>query len=128
MKLRFVAGALLLMATVATPARSQAATPESTKQPCQLISTNPPDFDPYQFVPKQVDFKRINRFPKVAFIVSEDGIVTNIRILNGTGSGKLDQGLVKSLKAWKYKPQPGCSFEISTRLIIDIGSTGNKGH
>jgi TonB family protein len=78
-----------------------------TTKLCQLISANPPDFNLFQFVPKEVDFKGLNRSPKVSYVVHEDGSVSNVKILKGTGSGKVDAGLVKSIQAWKYKPQPG---------------------
>jgi TonB family protein len=93
----------------------------TTKQVCQLVSANPPDFNPFQFVPKVADFTRLNRRPKVSFAVDEDGSVGNVKVLKGTGSPKLDAGLVKSIQAWKYKPQPGCMVETSMAVVIDIG-------
>ena len=93
----------------------------ATTQGCQLIPANPPGFHIYQFIPKVADFTKLNRFPKVAYVVNEDGSVTNVKILKGTGSPKVDAGLVKSIQAWKYKPQPGCTFEMSMGVIIDIG-------
>jgi TonB family protein len=93
---------------------------KATKQVCQLISANPPDFNPFQFVPKEVDFKRLNRSPKVTYVVNEDGSVSNVKILKGTKSPKVDAGLVKSIQAWKYKPQPGCTVETSMVVVIDI--------
>jgi TonB family protein len=93
---------------------------KAKKQVCQLISANPPDFNPFQFVPKEMDFRRLNRSPKVAYVVNEDGSVSNVKILKGTGSLKVDAGLVKSIQAWKYKPQPGCTVETSMVVVIDI--------
>jgi TonB family protein len=78
-----------------------------------FISANPPDFDPYKFVPKAVDFKRVNRFPKVAYVIKEDGRVSKVKIVKGTGSPKVDAGLIKGIQTRKYKPQPGCTFELS---------------
>jgi TonB family protein len=95
---------------------------EATPQVCQFILANPPGFDPFQFIPKEVDFTRLNRFPKVAYVVHEDGSVSDVKILKGTGSRKVDAGLIKSIQAWKYKPQPGCTFEMSGGVVIDIGS------
>jgi hypothetical protein len=68
-----------------------------TPQVCQLISANPPDFDPYTFIPKVQDFRRLNRYPKVAYVVNQDGSVSNVKIVKGTGSPKVDAGLVKSI-------------------------------
>jgi TonB family protein len=93
----------------------------ATRQVCQLISANPPDFHPFQFVPKEVDFQRLNRFPKVAYVVNEDGSVSNVKIVKGTGSPKVDAALLKSIQAWKYKPQPGCTVATSMAVVIDIG-------
>ena len=101
---------------------------KTADQPCQLISANPRDFNPFQFVPKKVDFTRLNRFPKVAYVVNEDGSVGNVKILKGTGSPKVDAGLVKSIQAWKYKPQPGCTVETSMAVIIEIGPKSGDGH
>jgi TonB family protein len=95
---------------------------KAAPQVCKLISANPPDFNPFQFVPKVVDSKRLNRFPKVAYVVNEDGSVSNVKILKGTGSPKVDADLVRSVLTWKYKPQLGCTFEMSMGVIIDIGS------
>ena len=93
----------------------------STKQVCQLISANPPDFRPFQFVPAVVDDKQFkNRRPKLAYVVNEDGTVSNVKVLKGTGSSKVDAGLVKSIQAWKYRPQPGCTVETSMVVILDI--------
>ncbi len=94
---------------------------KTAPQVCHLISANPRKFDPFQFLPKVVDFTRLNRFPKVSYVVNEDGSVSKVKILKGTGSPKVDAGLVKSIQAWKYKPQPGCTFEMSMGVIIDIG-------
>ena len=94
-----------------------------TPQVCQLISANPPDFNPYKFIPKVVDFKRLNRYPKVEYVVDEDGNVSDVKIVKGTGSPKVDAGLVKSIQAWKYKPEPGCRFDTSVVVMIDIGQS-----
>jgi TonB family protein len=88
---------------------------------CSLTSSDPPRFDRFQFVPQKLDFTRLNRFPQVAFIVNEDGSVSSIKILKGTGSARVDAALIKSIQAWKYKPQPGCSFDMSMGIIFDIG-------
>lgn len=108
-----VAGVLMAQ----TPSRDRGA----TNQVCELISANPSDFHPYQFVPKIVNFKGLNRFPKVAFVFNEDGTVHDVKILKGTGSPKVDAGLVRSIQAWKYKPQPGCMIEMSMAVVVDIG-------
>lgn len=94
----------------------------NTKRPnrCQLVSANPPDFNPFQFVPKEVDFKKLNRSPKVSYVVHEDGSVSDVKILKGTRSAKVDAGLVKSIQAWKYKPRPGCTVDASMVVVLDI--------
>ena len=114
---------LAVLFLVAGVLMAQAPSGESgaKKQVCQLVSANPPDFNPFQFVPKVADFTRLNRRPKVSFVVNEDGSVSNVKVLKGTGSPKVDAGLVKSIQAWKYKPQPGCTVETSMAVVIDIG-------
>jgi TonB family protein len=62
----------------------------------------------------------------VEYVVDEDGSVSNVQIVKGTGSPKVDAGLVKSIQAWKYKPEPpepGCRFDTSVVVIIDIGQS-----
>ncbi len=95
---------------------------KTTPHVCHLVSADPPDFHPFQFLPKNADFTRLNRFPKVTYVVNEDGSVSDVKILKGTGSAKVDAGLAKSIQAWKYKPQPGCAFDMSMVVVIDIGS------
>jgi hypothetical protein len=93
---------------------------EATKQVCQLVSANPPDFHPSQFVPVVVDDQQFkNRRPKVAFVVNgwERGQC------EGSQRDRLprgDAGLVKSIQTWKYKPQAGCMVETSMVVILDI--------
>lgn len=112
---------LLILPTLLSAQASSGNHHKVAGQPCQLISANPPNFNPFQFVPRVLDFTRLNRFPKVAYIVNDNGSVTNVRIVKGTGSSKADAGLIKSVRSWKYKPQPGCTFEMSGEVIIDIG-------
>ncbi len=113
--------ALLLLNAELLTAQSPSQGHGTSNQVCQLISANPPNFHRFQFVPKVVDFTRLNRFPKVSYVVNEDGSVSDVKILKGTRSPKVDAGLVKSIQAWKYKPQPGCRFEMSMGVILDIG-------
>jgi TonB family protein len=116
----------LFLVTGLLMAQSPSGDQRTSKQVCQLISANRPDFHRFQLLPKVVDFTRLNRFPKVAYVVNEDGSVSNVKILKGTGSPKVDTGLVKSILAWKYKPQPGCTFEMSMGVILDIGDVEQK--
>jgi TonB family protein len=88
---------------------------------CQLISANPPDFHPFAFVPTEVKDKRFkNRYPKISFVVGEDGRVNDVKIVKGTGSPTVDAAVVKSVQAWKYKPQLGCVVDMSMGVTIDI--------
>ena len=111
----------LLAFTSMVMAQTPAGEDGATKQVCQLVSANPPRFNPFQFVPKVADFARLNLHPKVSFVVNEHGSVSNVKVLRGTGSSEVESGLVKSIQAWKYKPQTGCTLEISMSVIIDIG-------
>jgi TonB family protein len=115
--------ALTALIALTTMVMAQAPTGEdgSTKQVCQLVSANPPRFNPFQFIPKVADFSRLNLRPKVSFMVNERGSVSDVKVLKSTGSSDVDAGLVKSIQAWKYKPQTGCTIEISMSVVIDIG-------
>jgi uncharacterized protein len=89
---------------------------------CRMVPVNAPGADLYPFLPKKLDFTKINRFPKASYVVDEDGSVRDPKILKSTGSAQVDVGLLKSVQAWKYKPQPGCTIDTSMGVIIDIGS------
>jgi TonB family protein len=121
MTIKLTTLALLFLVPGVVMAQAPSSASDATKQVCQLISANPPNFNPFQFVPKVADFTRLNRRPKVSFVVNEDGSVSNVKVLKGTGSPKVDASLVKSIQAWKYKPQPGCTVETSMAVVIDIG-------
>ena len=102
-----------------TNIKAQTVTPQ---QQCQLISANAAGADPFLFVPKNVkgeNFK--NRAPLVSFAVDEDGRVSNVKVVKTSGSKSVDAGLVKSVEAWKYKPQAGCKFKMTVALRIDVG-------
>jgi len=53
---------LVVLLLVATVLMAQAPGGQSgpAKQVCQLVSANPPDFNPFQFVPKVADFTKLN--------------------------------------------------------------------
>ncbi len=95
---------------------------KTTPQVCRLVTADEKNSNPFQFVSKASRLKQLNRFPKVSYVVNEDGSVSSVEIHKGTGSPKMDADLVKSIQAWKYKPQPGCTFEMSMAVIIDIGA------
>lgn len=123
MKIKMIVLSVSLLATGLLFAQAPGSDHDgATKQVCQLISANPPDFNPFQFVPKNVTLTGLNRSPKVTYVVTEDGTVGKVKILKGTGSPKVDAGLVKSIQAWKYKAQPGCAFEMTTSVIIEIAA------
>jgi TonB family protein len=96
-------------------------TGKATQQMCQLISANPPDFHAFAFVPTDVKDKGLkNRIPRISFVVGEDGKVTDVKVVKGTGSPAVDAAVVKSVESWKYKPQPGCVIKMSMAVNIDI--------
>jgi TonB family protein len=113
-------GALLLSCSVLV-AQTDAKPGNATQQVCQLISANPPGFHPFAFVPAEVKDKRFkNRFPKISFVVGEDGKVSDVKVVKGTGAPTVDAAVVKSVETWKYKPQPGCVINMSMAVTIDI--------
>jgi TonB family protein len=88
---------------------------------CQLISANPADFRPFAFVPTEVKDKRFkNRLPVISFTVGEDGKVSDVKVVKGTGSPTVDAAVVKSVETWRYKPQAGCVISTSMAVTIDI--------
>jgi len=120
--IKLVTTSALLLSCCMLGAQTDVAKPgKATQQVCQLISANPPDFHPFASVPTEVKDKRFkNRFPKISFVVGEDGKVSDVKIVKGTGSPTVDAAVVKSVEAWKYKPQPGCVFNMMMGVAIDI--------
>lgn len=112
--------AVLFLSTGVLIAQSPEKSNGDAKPACQLTSANPPDFKPLQFVPKTANFTKLNRHTKFSFTVKEDGAVSEVKTLKGSGSPKLDRGLIKSILAWKYKPMPGCTVETQGSVIIDV--------
>jgi TonB family protein len=113
--------ALLLGCSLLVAQTDVAKPSKATQQMCQLISANPPDFHPFAFVQTEVKDKRFkNRYPKISFVVGEDGKVNDVKIVKGTGSPTVDAAVVKSVRAWKYKPQSGCVVDMSMGVTIDI--------
>jgi TonB family protein len=115
-------GLLLLFVSMVMAQAPSSEEHKTTPHVCHLVSADSPESNPFQSVPKNSDFTRLNRFPKVSYVVNENGNVSGVKILKGTGSAKVDASLVKSIQAWRYKPQPGCTFEMSTVVVIDFGS------
>jgi TonB family protein len=111
--------ALLLSCSVLT---AQTGNPRrATQQVCQLLSANPEGFQPLAFIPTEVKDKRFkNRYPRISFVVGEDGTIKDVKVVKGTGSPTVDAALVRSVQAWKYKPQPGCVIDMSMMVTIDI--------
>ena len=100
--------------------RAEAQTPEQ----CRLIPANPPGFRPLAFVPNVIKDKRFkNRRPRLSLVVGEDGTVRNVKVVKGTGAPTVDAALVKSIKAWRFKPQAGCVIESALVVTIDITSS-----
>jgi TonB family protein len=120
--IKLIAAGTLLLTSCVVGAQTDGAGPGKThQQVCQLISANPPDFRPFAFVPTEVKDQRFkNRSPKISFVVGEDGKVSDVKVLKGTGSPTVDAAVVKSVQAWKYKPQPGCVINMSMAITIDI--------
>ena len=116
-----IVGALLVSCSLLIAQTDVAKPSKATQQMCQLISANPPDFHPFAFVPTEVKDKRFkNRYPKVSFVVGENGKVSDVKVVKGTGSPTVDAAVVKSVQAWKYKPQPGCVINMSMGVTIDV--------
>ena len=63
---------------------------------------------------------RDRRFKNRSFVVGEDGTVCDVKVVKGTGFLTVDAVVVKSVKAWKYKPHPGCMIDMSMAVMIDI--------
>jgi len=118
--MKYAAAGTLLLSCSLLGAQTDAAKPsKATQQMCPLISANPPDF--HAFVPTEVKDKRFkNRYPMISFVVGEDGKVSDVKVVKGTGSPTVDAAVVKSVEAWKYKPQRGCAINMSMGVTIDV--------
>ena len=97
------------------PASAHSSSP-ACHTPKQL---SPPESKRLQLVPKKLDYSKFNRQPLVTFVIKEDGSISAVKLVRGSGSAKVDAGLVKSIRAWKFEPQAGCA--IDNKLTITIG-------
>jgi len=112
---------LFILASFAFAAEDGASEGRKATPNCELISANPPRFNPFAYVPTSITDKRFkNRYPKLSYVVTEDGTVKDVKIVKGTGSPDIDADVVKSVLTWKYKPHAGCLVEASLLVTIDI--------
>jgi TonB family protein len=117
--------AALLLAAALLVARSQQPTPTETPQ-SQLLTcgsskhASPANSKRLQFVPEKLDAAGWNLRPQISFSISDDGSVDDVRIVKGTGSLKVDAGLLNSIQAWRFAPQPSCRIASAEVILIDL--------
>ena len=71
-------GLLLLFVSMVMAQAPAARSTKTTPHVCHLVSADSPESNPFQFVPKNADFTRLNRFPKVSYVVNENGNVSGV--------------------------------------------------
>jgi hypothetical protein len=98
----FRAALFFAAALLATQAQrsSPSASPKSPSTSCDAPKQiSPSNSKLYQFLPAKLDFTKLNRYPQVSYSINEDGSVSDVKIVNGTSSAKVDAGLFKSIQA-----------------------------
>jgi TonB family protein len=71
-------------------------------------------------LPEGIPAHARNLHPRVSYFVGEDGSVSKVKIIDSTESHELDAQIVKSVGAWRYKPQKGCRLDVQMHLSIDV--------
>jgi TonB family protein len=103
---------VLLLASSSLPAISQA-----TIKQCQLVAAGGENKLP---LPSKIDKRFKNPHPALSLKVGEDGRVSKVKIIKGTGSPSVDQQIVKGVSEWRYLPQRGCGMELTLTITIDF--------
>jgi TonB family protein len=73
---------------------------------------------PFKFRPGEI-YKQV---PVITFEVSEDGIVSNVKLVRSSGVKDIDKNEVQAISQWRYKPRPtGCGvIESEVAITIDF--------
>jgi len=59
--------------------------------------------------------------PVVKFQINQDGTVSNVRLVRGSGVRDINKKVVESVSMWKYQPKPECGVvEVEMMVIIDL--------
>ena len=75
-------------------------------------------FRPFKILPGE-SFKGS---PVIKFEIGEEANLSNVRLTRSSGVRDIDTQVLAAVRDWKYKPQPGCTFDLSMGVVIDIGS------
>ncbi len=59
--------------------------------------------------------------PTVSFVVTENGKVQKLKLLKSSGIPDIDREVLRAVRKWKYKPEPGCqAVEVEMTITIDF--------
>ncbi|HSC78680.1 MAG TPA: energy transducer TonB, partial [Candidatus Acidoferrales bacterium] len=59
--------------------------------------------------------------PTVSFNVTEKGKVQKLKLLKSSGIPDIDREVLRTVRKWKYKPEPGCQpVEVEMTITIDF--------
>ncbi|MCU1283982.1 MAG: Gram-negative bacterial TonB protein C-terminal [Acidobacteriales bacterium] len=100
------------------PAASTSSQTLAKQKACQMPPAN--GSNKLAFVQGSVGKGFKNPIPVLSYTILEDGSVSNVKLIKGTGSKKLDADVVKRIRSWKYKPQPGCAIDTKITINIDL--------
>lgn len=60
------------------------------------------------------------RLPVVEFLVHEDGTVSDVKLVRGSGVSQLDEKVFDSIALWKFKSRPiGCGV-IESKMSVNV--------
>ena len=64
-----------------------------------------PEYKENPLYPKYAARKGVGGWVKMSFDITEDGFVTNIRVVDASPRRKFDSSAKKALSKWKYSPK-----------------------
>lgn len=110
----------LLLAVCACPGSlGQASAKTTLSKQCEPMAISRPlPKGPFHTLPNE----SLKNSPLLKFQINEDGTVTNVRLLRGSGVSDIDKQEVAYVLRWKYKPRPqGCGvLELEMSINIDL--------
>jgi len=111
----------LISAVLAAGTVRRAQTAQEKKIPAGCKRTHEqlgsPALGPFEFLPNET-FKG---HPVVRFLIHEDGTISDVKLVRGSGVRDINERVLESVSRWQYKPNLECGVvEVEKLVIIDF--------
>jgi TonB family protein len=81
--------------------------------PPRPIKQKPPEFT------EQVRKEKVHGIVTLAVVVTREGNVVDVRVMNGCGRG-LDEEAVKAVRTWKFKPAIKDGRPVAVQIFVEV--------